>query len=153
MGRDLLRGIEKQPGERKKMILRRRPSEDAKIQMTPMIDMTFLLLVFFMVTSKITNEQKKLEIKLPTAATAKIPEDLSGRDIINIDQEGRYYAGEHLVDLAGLKRHLKQRLIDYPPLKISVRADSKTPAKQIKEVMKAAAEAGAVEVVFSAYTK
>lgn len=135
------------------MILRRRPTEDAKIQMTPMIDMTFLLLVFFMVTSKITKEQKKLEIKLPTAKTAKQPDDLSGRDIINIDAAGRLYTGDNEVDLPQLKRYLKQRLIDYPPLMISVRADSKTPAKQIKEVMKAAAEAGAVEVVFSAYTK
>jgi biopolymer transport protein ExbD len=135
------------------MILRRRPAEGAKIQMTPMIDMTFLLLVFFMVTSKITKEQKKLEIKLPTAKTAKQPDDLSGREIINIDAKGQYFTGDNQVDLPQLKRYLKQRLIDYPPLKISVRADAKTPAKQIKEVMKAAAEAGAIEVVFSAYTK
>ncbi|NJK92527.1 MAG: biopolymer transporter ExbD [Blastochloris sp.] len=135
------------------MIPKRRAPENAKIQMTPMIDMTFLLLVFFMVTSKITKEQKKLEIKLPTAATAKQPDDLSGRDIINIDANGQLYTGDTPVDLSQLKRYLKQRLIDYPPLKISVRADGKTPAKQIKEVMRAAAEAGAVEVVFSAYNK
>jgi biopolymer transport protein ExbD len=121
--------------------------------MTPMIDMTFLLLVFFMVTSKITTEQKKLEIKLPTAKTAKQPDNYSGRDIINIDGAGQLYTGDKPVELGELKRYLKQRLIDVPPLKISVRADSKTPAKRIKEVMRAAAEAGAIEVVFSAYTK
>jgi biopolymer transport protein ExbD len=135
------------------MIIRRRPEEPAKIQMTPMIDMTFLLLVFFMVTSKITKEQKKLEIKLPVAATASQPDDISGRDIVNIDAAGEFYTGDTKVDLPQLKRHLKQRLIDYPPLKISVRADAKTPAKRIKEVMKAAAEAGAVEVIFSAYNR
>jgi len=135
------------------MIIRRRPEEPARIQMTPMIDMTFLLLVFFMVTSKITKEQKKLEIRLPTAATAKMPDDLSGRDIINIGPDGQFYTGDTPVDMPQLKRHLRQRLIDYPPLKILVRADSQTPAKQIKEVMKAAAEAGAIEVIFSAYTK
>lgn len=134
------------------MMIRYRPVDDAKIQITPMIDMTFLLLVFFMVTSKITKEQKKLEIKLPVAKTAKLPDDLSGRDIVNIDAGGQLYAGDKAVDLQELRRYLKQRLIDYPPLKISVRADAKTPARRIKEVMKAAAEAGAVEVVFSAYT-
>ena len=118
-----------------------------------MIDMTFLLLVFFMVTSKITTEQKKLEIKLPTAKTAKQPDNYSGRDIINIDGAGQLYTGDKPVELGELKRYLKQRLIDVPPLNISVRADSKTPAKRIKEVMRAAAEAGAIEVVFSAYTK
>jgi len=135
------------------MIIKRRSPEYAKIQMTPMIDMTFLLLVFFMVTSKITTEQKKLEIKLPTAKTAKQPDNYSGRDIINIDGAGQLYTGDKPVELGELKRYLKQRLIDVPPLNISVRADSKTPAKRIKEVMRAAAEAGAIEVVFSAYTK
>jgi biopolymer transport protein ExbD len=38
-------------------------------------------------------------------------------------------------------------------LKVLVRADAQTPAKQIKEVMRAAAEAGAIEVIFSAYNK
>jgi biopolymer transport protein ExbD len=135
------------------MIIRRRPEEQAKIQMTPMIDMTFLLLVFFMVTSKITKEQKKLEIKLPIAATAKMPDDLSGRDIINIGADGQLYTGDTAVDLPQLRRYLRQRLIDYPPLKVLVRADAQTPAKQIKEVMRAAAEAGAIEVIFSAYNK
>jgi biopolymer transport protein ExbD len=135
------------------MIIRRRPEEQAKIQMTPMIDMTFLLLVFFMVTSKITKEQKKLDIKLPIAATAKMPDDLSGRDIINIGAHGQLYTGDTAVDLPQLRRYLRQRLIDYPPLKVLVRADAQTPAKQIKEVMRAAAEAGAIEVIFSAYNK
>jgi biopolymer transport protein ExbD len=135
------------------MIIRRRPEEQAKIQMTPMIDMTFLLLVFFMVTSKITKEQKKLDIKLPIAATAKMPDDLSGRDIINIGADGQLYTGDTAVDLPQLRRYLRQRLIDYPPLKVLVRADAQTPAKQIKEVMRAAAEAGAIEVIFSAYNK
>jgi biopolymer transport protein ExbD len=121
--------------------------------MTPMIDMTFLLLVFFMVTSKITKEQKKLDIKLPIAATAKMPDDLSGRDIINIGADGQLYTGDTAVDLPQLRRYLRQRLIDYPPLKVLVRADAQTPAKQIKEVMRAAAEAGAIEVIFSAYNK
>jgi biopolymer transport protein ExbD len=56
------------------------------------------------------------------------------------------------VDLPELRRHLKQRFTDYPPLKLSVRADARTPARQIKEVMKAAAEAGAIEVIFSVHT-
>jgi biopolymer transport protein ExbD len=133
------------------MMIRRRPPDEARIQMTPMIDMTFLLLVFFMVTSKITKEQKKMEIRLPLAASALISHDPSGREVINIDNAGRFYTGERLVDDDGLKRYLKQRLRDYPPLKISVRADARTPAHRIKQVMKAAADAGAIEVVFSAH--
>ncbi|MFM7375449.1 MAG: ExbD/TolR family protein, partial [Chthoniobacterales bacterium] len=42
-------------------------------QLAPMIDMTFLLLIFFMVTTKISKEQIKEEIKLPVASSAIIP--------------------------------------------------------------------------------
>ncbi len=135
------------------MIARKRPADNAKIQMTPMIDMTFLLLVFFMVTSKITKEQRKMDINLPVAAAARVPDDFSGRDTINIDDQGRYYIGDNLSDKTAVKAHLKQRFIDYPPLKLSVRADARTPGKQIKEIMQLAAEAGAIEVIFSTYSK
>jgi biopolymer transport protein ExbD len=133
------------------MIARRRPPENVKVNITPMIDMVFLLLVFFMVTSKITSEQKKLEIKLPIAPAAKYVENQGGREIINIDAQGRIYTGDTEVDMKGFKAYLKKRLIEHPPLKISVRADAKTSAKRIKEVMETAAEAGAIEVIFATY--
>ncbi|GAB4239070.1 MAG: biopolymer transporter ExbD [Candidatus Methylacidiphilales bacterium] len=135
------------------MPIRRRTSEESAIQMTPMIDMTFLLLIFFLVTSKITNEQKKLEIRLPIATAGTVPDDASGREIINIDGEGRFYTGDRLVDEKQLRAFLKQRLIDVPPLKVYVRADAQTPAKQIKDVMKICTEAGAIEVIFGTYKK
>jgi len=135
------------------MKTQRRQFDEAGFQLAPMIDMTFLLLIFFMVTTKITKEKKKLEIELPTASAALTPEDLSGRDIINVDSEGRFYIGDREADLAELKAYLKQRLIDFPPLRIYVRADSDTPAREIKKVMKACADAGAVEVIFGSYKK
>ncbi len=133
------------------MIARRRPQENVKVNITPMIDMVFLLLVFFMVTSKITTEQKKLEIRLPIASAAKYVENQGGREIINIDAEGRIYVGDKELDMKAFKSYLKKRLIEHPPLKISVRADARTTAKRIKEVMETAAEAGAIEVIFATY--
>ncbi|WP_082408228.1 ExbD/TolR family protein [Verrucomicrobium spinosum] len=66
---------------------RRRHPDEPSFQMTPMIDMTFLLLIFFMVTTKMSKEQVKLEVALPTASAAIQPEDLSNRDIVNIDHQ------------------------------------------------------------------
>ena len=50
----------------------RRPEDNVGFQLAPMIDMTFLLLIFFMVTTKISKEQIKQEIKLPVASNAVI---------------------------------------------------------------------------------
>lgn len=135
------------------MIIKRKAGDDVSFQLAPMIDMTFLLLIFFMVTTKITKEKKKLDIALPVAATAKVPDDLSGRESINIDDQGRYFVGDRLVDEKELKAYMKQRLIDFPPLRIYVRADARTQAKEMKKMMKICAEAGAIEVIFGSYRK
>jgi biopolymer transport protein ExbD len=135
------------------MNLPRRSQEEMSFQLAPMIDMTFLLLIFFMVTTRISKEQVKMDIKLPVAANATVPSDLSNRDIISIDGDGKYYAGSRQVSREELGRYLKQRLKDHPPLRIYVRADRHTQARQIKELMRMAAEAGAVEVIFGSYNK
>ncbi|MEM7145583.1 MAG: biopolymer transporter ExbD [Verrucomicrobiota bacterium] len=127
--------------------------DTVSFQITPMIDMTFLLLIFFMVTSKLSKEQIKLDIDLPFARSAVTPDDLSNRDIINIDENGVYYVRNDPVSKEELTEYLKVRFENFPPLRLYVRADRDTPAKQIKELMRLAAEAGAVDVIIGSYQK
>lgn len=129
----------------------RRPDEELAFQLTPMIDMTFLLLIFFMVTTKISKEQIKQEIKLPVASNASISPEASNRDVISIDDQGRYFIAQTPADKKQLANHLKQRFESTPPLRLYIRADKNTPGKQIKEVMKMAADAGALDVIFGSY--
>lgn len=133
--------------------LRRPHIEEVGLQIAPMIDVTMLLLFFFMLTGKLMQGQKVRTIGLPRAGSAAVPKDVSGRDIINIDEKGQITSGDNVMTMKQLKVYLKQRLIDVPPLKIYVRADGRTSAREIKEVMQAAAEAGAIEVIFAAYQK
>lgn len=133
------------------MKLAKKQEDEIGFQLAPMIDMTFLLLIFFMVTTKISKEQVNVEIKLPTASNASIPDDLSNRDIISIDKDGTYYIGQNPADKSQLTAHLKERFKITPPLRLYVRADKNTPGKQIKELMRIASEAGAVNVIFGTY--
>lgn len=135
------------------MRLPRKQEDEVGFQLAPMIDMTFLLLVFFMVTTKISKEQVKVDIKLPVASNAVMPKDLSDRDIISIDGDGNYWTGQTQVNKKELTEYLKQRFANYPPLRLYVRADKHTPAKKIKELMKIAADAGAINVIFGSYEK
>ena len=129
----------------------RRPEDNVGFQLAPMIDMTFLLLIFFMVTTKISKEQIKQEIKLPVASNSVIPSEVSNRDIISIDGEGRYFIGQTPADKKALAVYLKKRFENFPPLRLYIRADKNTPGRQIKEVMKMAADAGAIDVIFGSY--
>ncbi|MEX1118307.1 MAG: biopolymer transporter ExbD [Terrimicrobiaceae bacterium] len=133
------------------MRLVKKQEDEVGFQLAPMIDMTFLLLVFFMVTTKISKEQVKLDIKLPTASNAVIPSDLSDRDIISIDGDGKYFVGQRPVDKKELTEYLKDRFKNVPPLRLYVRADAMTPGRQVKELMKIASEAGAINIIFGTY--
>ena len=127
---------------------RRSQSEEVGFNITPMIDLTFLLIIFFMVTSKLSKEQKKMDIALPLAASAVRPEDLSNRDIINLDPQGVLHVGDRPLSDEQMRDHLRARFRASPPLKIYLRADRETPGKRIREFMKLAGEAGAVSVIF-----
>ena len=133
--------------------MRRVHHDEVGLQIAPMIDVTLLLLFFFMLAGKITKGDKLLDIKVPVAATGRVPVDEGDRDVVNIDEEGRLFSGSTPMTAKELTAHLKQRFNDYPPLKLYIRADSKTPGKKIKEIMAVASEAGAIEVIFGVIQK
>ena len=58
--------------------------EDAAVDMAPMIDLVFLLLIFFMVASVVT-ELEKVEVAIPESEYAKVPEDTKNRMMLSID--------------------------------------------------------------------
>ena len=132
---------------------RRLTHDEVGLQIAPMIDVTLLLLFFFMLAGKITKSERMMDIKVPIAATGKMPADEGDRDIVNIDGEGRLFSGSRPMTSKELAAHLKQRFKDFPPLKLYIRADATTPGKKIKEVMALASEAGAIEVIFGVVQK
>ncbi len=133
--------------------MRRVAHEEVGLQIAPMIDVTLLLLFFFMLSGKLTKAEKMMDIKVPRALTGKVPVDEGDRDVVNIDAGGQLFSGNKAVTSKELTKHLKERFKNYPPLKLYIRADATTPGKKIKEVMSIASEAGAVEIVFGVLNK
>lgn len=130
----------------------KRPLDEVSFQITPMIDMTFLLLIFFMVTQKITEQQLNVPVALPVAVSA-VPPAKTERDIINIDGEGNYYIGDLPATTEEVLAHLKVKFEDFPPLQIYLRADKNTPTKKIREFVEMATEVGAIDLIFGVYGK
>jgi biopolymer transport protein ExbD len=61
----------------------------AVLNLTPLIDVVFLLLIFFLVASRMSQEEHQLDIALPSAANA-VPMTVEPQElIVNIDQQGR----------------------------------------------------------------
>ncbi len=134
-------------------MIRRRLIQDVGMQIAPMVDITWIMIIFFMVTNQIKENEYDVPILLPIASAATVPEDMEGRVIVNLDQAGTFYLGSVAQDLPELTANLKRRMIEFPPLKVYLRADANTLALRTKEFYKACAEAGAVEIVLGAFDR
>lgn len=124
--------------------------EEAEVQMAPMIDMVFLLLIFFMVASTVT-ELEKVDVNIPVAENTKVPEDTTGRLMLSIDGKGVIYTGTRPVQLDQLGALLAKELEKDPNLKVYLRADAALPFREIRQVMKTCAENGAADLIFATF--
>jgi biopolymer transport protein ExbD len=124
--------------------------EEAKFAMAPMIDMVFLLLVFFMCASHL-NSLKNLEIEIPKATKGVIPKDRPDRWVVNIKKDGSVYSGDQPVTIEQLKGLVTARLKEKADTKVYVRADASAQHRQVKNVMNAMAQAGVDDFIFGVF--
>jgi biopolymer transport protein ExbD len=124
--------------------------DDLEVDMSPMIDMVFLLLIFFIVASQVIDEKPKVDI--PYAAYAKVPEDTTGRLMVTVTQDEKYFVGQFpMADIDALKERLALEIEADPNLRILIRADGDTKYKINEKVMTACAEVGANDLIYSAF--
>jgi len=127
----------------------KRPEET--FQMAPMIDMVFLLLVFFMCVSVLAQADKTIELALPESSESQVADSFSNRGKISLDGEGKIFISAQNLTLEEMQNKIKEAIKMNPELKVQIRADKETHYDKIKEVLKACAEVGAYEVIFSTY--
>ena len=125
------------------------PEED--FPMTPMIDMVFLLLVFFMTVSTLAQADRRVKLDLPESASSEIPDDLSDRGILSLDGQGQIFIGAQQRSLDEMQAVIKDSIASNPELQIHIRADQATPYETIRKVLRACAEAGAYEVIYATH--
>lgn len=125
--------------------------EETKLQMAPMIDMVFLLIIFFMTASHLSATKSKT-LDIPVANHGVVPKDRPDRWTVNITAEGTIFSGQEPVTVEALKRLVAERVKQDPEIKVYLRADKKTPHKQVKAVMGAMAEAGVGDFIFGVFS-
>ena len=115
----------------------------ALLDLTPMIDMVFNLLLYFMVVSHFANEERTLKVELPTGSMA-MPLTAKPKEVfVNIDQTGRYYIGARRLDERELARYLRQAAIDNPTNQtVVIRGDKRCPWDFVATAMRLCNEAG-----------
>ncbi len=125
-------------------------TEDESVQMAPMIDMVFLLLIFFMVASHL-NKMDRVEIEPPIAENSAVPDELAGRRTITIKADDTIFVGSTSRELEEVAPLVESAKRHEPHLKIYLRADRNVKHKRVRDVMKACADAGVLEIIFATY--
>lgn len=121
---------------------------DPEFELTPMIDVVFLLIAFFMTLISFISAEL-IELKLPEAKQATIAEDPGERQYISVDLNGDAFYGANRISYEALPNVLRSTREAQPTIKIYLRADAEAPHRHVNRVMEACAQAGIYDLIFA----
>jgi len=123
---------------------KRQPREELELNLTPLIDVVFLLLIFFMVS---TTFQKESEISLQLPKAAERSEETSVDNIeVVINAAGRFYVNDQELvksDAESVQAALHKLTDGNRDIPLTIRADAQTPHQAVVMAMDAAGQLGA----------
>ncbi len=133
------------------MNFRQTREKELDVNITPLIDVVFLLLIFFMVSTTF-NRETEISITLPEASAQKVESKDQPIEVV-IDRNGRYYINKRQVvnnRLETLRRALAETAGDKRNVPIIISADANTPHQAVITIMDAARQIGMVKLTFAA---
>lgn len=119
------------------------------MQMAPMIDIVFLLLIFFIVTWQFTRSETELSVSVPTAEEGADPQRQQGEIIINILADSSIKVEGLVMDLPQLFDKLAPIAKQYPNQPVRIRGDGQVPYQRMVEVIDTCQKAGIWNVSFA----
>jgi biopolymer transport protein ExbD len=133
------------------MKFQRTRHEEPSLGIAPLIDIVFLLLIFFMVTSHF-DVASGVRIKLPQISRV-IFDQQENKATVLIDQSGRLYFEGKALDLKALGERLKELVLEKKTVQLILQADKEVKHGVVVEAMDAAKTAGVQSIVISAQWK
>ena len=118
-------------------------AEEEEINITPMLDVVFILLIFFIVTANFIKEPG-LEVNRPDSETAEPTENAA--ILIAVGNAGEIYMEGRRIDKRQVKANVVRLLAENPQGSVVIQADEKATADTIMAVMDGAREAGVYNI-------
>jgi biopolymer transport protein ExbD len=133
------------------MRIQRRSIKKARIEIIPMIDTIFFLLVFFMISTLSMTQFKGMPVNLPKAASGQQAPAESAA--ITIDKDGRLFLNQQAIDKAALGEALTQQLAKNAEMLVVINADDGVQHGQVVEVMDIARGANVAKMAIAVKPK
>jgi biopolymer transport protein ExbD len=126
---------------------RARRTRAAAVNMTPLIDMVFILLIFFIVTTSFVRESG-VEVRRPQAQTAQAREKVNM--VLGVSAEGVVYAEGRPIDVRSVRAYMERFLAETPEGSVVIAADERCPAGLVIQVLDGCRLAGVRDVSVAA---
>lgn len=133
--------------------------EEPELSISPLIDMTFLLLIYFICTCSLIMPEADLGIRLPGMVAQATTVDMPDEQIIEVKENGQVYLNDKEFDSASsqelpelvalLKRYRMASEASKNQALVTIWADDKTPHQRVVDVMNACAAAKIKDVSFA----
>jgi biopolymer transport protein ExbD len=117
-------------------------SEEMTLNLTSLIDVVFLLLIFFMVATTFLDPEREIDLDLPEAESGVMPEEAPDQIVISVFEDGRISLAGRTVDRDGLLENLRQAARVNPTTPVTIRGDRLVAHERIVAVMDACGVAG-----------
>ena len=122
----------------------------AELQLAPMIDVVFLLLIFFIVSWNFARFEVDPDVKVPDVETSEQTSRVPGEIIINVTGDGKVKISNELMTPDSLYTKLSSLASRYPDQPVILRGDKSVPFKHVMTVLDTCQKSGIWNVAFAA---
>ncbi len=133
-----------------------RPAQTYKlagIPLVPMIDLMFVLVIFFVTTTSFTAEEQQIDMNLPATQTGAADTAQPSEVIINVRADGQILIGARSYTLDAFDKLMRELVTDYPNERVIIRGDKLATYERIMTIVDHARAAGAKDVRFATVKK
>lgn len=121
-----------------------------RVNMTPMIDVVFLLIIFFLVSSHLARQEAQLPLPLPTAVSGEDVVENRERVIVNLLGDGKMKLAGRTVDTDELQRRLMNEVAaGKSELEVRIRSDRDVPFQFVQPILLAISKSRVNNVTFA----
>jgi len=125
--------------------------QGGRLNLTPMIDVVFLLIIFFIVSNNMIQQDQAIAVDLPEAETGIMPQEQHTKRLtVTVSCQGTLYVGTEILDRERLFRIMAEARKDWgEEAEIQIRTDKTVHYGEIKPILRMAAESGITRVSFA----
>ena len=123
------------------------PEEQSDINLTPMLDVVFILLIFFLVVASFVKEDG-LDVSAPDASPFLPPADEN--ILVSIREDNVIWIGERMIDPRAIRANLARLAAENPAAAVVIQADRRSANKTLVQTMDASRQAGIYRISLAA---